>query len=78
MATDFRAPAGPWAMTGVNQGHMYRNSCLNTPAKCEAQCTPFSATFDAIPDGYVIANPDGTFVGNPGGSGPNGLGAWRC
>jgi surface protein len=76
MSTDLRTTAGgPWDVTGINTGNMYRNSCAtsghNAPARagypvCESTCAPFEVT----PAGYTIANPSGTTI--------SGLGARRC
>jgi len=72
MATDFRAPAGPWDMTGVTyQVTMYDGSCqAGVTSKCEATCAAFSTTFPTTPVAYHIANPSGTSI--------SGLGVRRC
>eukprot|EP01046_Picozoa_sp_COSAG06_P007495 COSAG06_NODE_367_length_16758_cov_27.111651_1_plen_224_part_10 len=72
MATDLRAPVGPWELDPgvVNVGYMYSRSCLVDASRCEAVCPSFQSTFPTTPPGYEIADPSGTTV--------SGLGVRRC
>ena len=59
MSIDYRG--NPWDMSGISYTNtMYRESCVDTPSRCEASCAAFDATFPTTPAGYSIANPSGT------------------
>ena len=55
MSTDYRSTnGGPWDVSGKNADSMYGGSCVESPSRCEPECTPLASEFPAGITGYEV------------------------